>query len=149
MPTIRSSGSNPHSSSARGESISGGVDQNVAMPCAVAPSSSVWIAAATASRFSSWIVGLASRCAADDQHVGRAGVLGARLAALDVVAEVALDHVVDERLAEPRRASPVNEANRHGHVCLWLGAQVASSHSWSIVSLRHLAVAVDQHVRAA
>ena len=48
MPTKRSCGSKPQHASARGESISGGVDQYVAIPSAVAASSSVWIPAATA-----------------------------------------------------------------------------------------------------
>src|SRR6188472_2304757 len=145
MPTNRSCGSNLHNSRARGESSSGGVDQYVATPSAVAPSSTVWIAAATEYRFSRSIVGRTG----DGEDVGRAAVLRPRLGALDVVAELALLHVVGERVAEVQagvageRGDPIREG-------VLVVRRPARQLAQAIDHVgRHGAPLVDAHVRAA
>ncbi len=62
----------------------------------------------------------------------RSLIIAAALVALFLGAMDAL--IMSAAIVSPRRTrpSPVNSANRHGHVFLWFGAQHARSHNASI-----------------
>ena len=146
---MRSSGAKPHSARACGASTKAGVDQNDAMPRAVAPSRMFWtrrgdgVAVLVVERR------LLVRRAPDHEHVGRARVLGARLLALALVAEVAVDHVGDEGLAEPG-AGVAGERGEPPRPRLLVVRRPGGQLAQLVDHVgRHHAVAVDQHVGAA
>ena len=80
--------------------MSAGVDQKLASPIDVAPSSRFWMPAATAVAVLEVEHRVVVRAGAHHEHRGRAEVLRARLEPLALVAEVGLDHVGDHRVAE-------------------------------------------------